>query len=343
MGYEEFKDYILKHIKDYLSDDFKDATVSLEKTNKVNITRDGLMVRRENAEITPTLYLDGLYKDYLGGKDMHIILSEMAEIYMGDAPGFDLKSLLDKEYVMNNLCIRIINKEWNAPLLEDAPYTDLGDFAITYHVEAYDRGGNCGSYMIKNTHLESLDMTEEDLRKMAVEGCETRHPAVVQDMREVLAEMMGDDFMYDQDDELSNTGFYVVSNDSRIYGAAVLAYDGTLEEISKIVGGDFVILPSSVHELLVMKDDGSLDYSAMTDMVKDVNSSSVDRAEQLGDCAYHYDSKAHVMERCDDYVARKELENTKGKSLSDQLKAGEKMMEGAAKPKTPAKSKNIER
>ena len=85
----------------------------------------------------------------------------------------------------------------------------------------------------------------------------------------------------------------VLSNPSFLNGAASLFYENCMDRISEAVGGDFVILPSSVHELIVLKDDGSLDYNDLAETVRNVNRTMVKPSEFLSDHVYRYDAQEH--------------------------------------------------
>ena len=325
MTYEEFKQYIKDHIREYLSDKLKDADIQVVPTNKINKTYDALMIKDDNSGVIPTLYINNMFEAYESGQDVDDILVTAADIYNMKTPEFETAEIFDPEYIKEHLGMRLINKEWNKEILEDVPYTDLGDFAITYHVEIDSKDGAC-SYMLHNNHIEELGFTEGELHDIALDTCAEKHPVVIKDISAVLTEMMGDDFL-PEDPDMNNTGMLVVTNEDKMYGASVMAYENTLDDIAELVGGDFVILPSSLHEIIVLKDDGSMDYGYMKDMVEEVNATQVEQRDRLSDSVYHYDSTDRVMEKCEDYVMRKKLENTRGMSINDQLAAGDKAKE----------------
>lgn len=86
--------------------------------------------------------------------------------------------------------------------------------------------------------------------------------------------------------------------------ADVLAYPDFLQEASEKIGGNFFILPSSIHELLFLKDTGDITRQELTSMVRSVNAAEVSPAEQLSDNVYHYDGKDRVFELAEKYEAR---------------------------------------
>ena len=94
----------------------------------------------------------------------------------------------------------------------------------------------------------------------------------------------------------------IVTNQAMVNGAAALFYPGVMDEISDKMGGNFVMLPSSTNEVIIVPDSGN--YQMLESMVKDINRNVVDPKAQLSDHVYHYDSKEKLFERTDKYESR---------------------------------------
>ena len=114
------------------------------------------------------------------------------------------------------------------------------------------------------------------------------------------------------------------------------------------MGGDFFILPSSIHECLIAPDNGEMKYEDLQAMVKDVNATQVDPADKLTDSVYHYDSKEKIFELAEKFVERqesreeaaeKEVETEEKGSLLDDLKAKKDEVSKAPKKEAPEKNK----
>ena len=97
---------------------------------------------------------------------------------------------------------------------------------------------------------------------------------------------------------------YIMTNRLGINGAASLMYDHAMEEASKVIGGDYVVLPSSIHEVILLRDDGNRNYDDLKQMVREINQATVKQDEQLGDSVYHYDAKTNTFETADAYTIR---------------------------------------
>ena len=131
---------------------------------------------------------------------------------------------------------------------------------------------------------------------------------------------------------------YVATVPDKISGAGVIAYQEFMDQAAEKLGGDFYILPSSIHEILLVKDDGNVDFKDLKAMVEEVNATQVAPEEKLTDSVYHYDSKDHIFELAEKFEARQQAKEAdissekeeKGSVLGD-LKA--KKDEIAKQPK----------
>ena len=80
------------------------------------------------------------------------------------------------------------------------------------------------------------------------------------------------------------------------YGASALFYPEFLEQVAKRFRGKFFILPSSIHELILVPDYGE-DVKGLKEIVSDVNDNSdaVTEEDFLSNSVYHYDAKLHRL------------------------------------------------
>ena len=165
--------------------------------------------------------------------------------------------------------------------------------------------------------VDAFGVSAEQMKKDALEHAPVTHPASFRSMEEVLSEMMGGMPVPTPDD--GQPRLYVASTETMNRGAGVLAYPDFLQEASEKIGGNFFILPSSIHELLFLKDTGDITRQELTSMVRSVNAAEVSPSEQLSDNVYHYDGKDRVFELAEKYEARKTERQTEKPSLLGTL------------------------
>ncbi|MBR2820255.1 MAG: hypothetical protein IKD91_00075 [Clostridiales bacterium] len=324
MNYDEFKKEVEAVIKDYLPDEFKDAKVSVNQVSKIGMTYDSLTVRPEGQVASPAANLNAFFEDYEDGKPFDEVMDSIADVIQMEAPEQmkNMSWLLDYDQAKEHLFIRVSNAETNQDLLDKAPHKVVDDLVITCHI-AVDQGPNgMASTIVNNDLLEHFGIDEKQLFADAMEKSPEVMPVKMDTMLNVISGMMpeavSEDMMMDQD--FPGSQMMIVSNTAMVNGAAAIFYPGVMDEISEKLGGDFVMLPSSTNEVIIVPDMG--DYKNLESMVKDINSSCVDPKEQLSDHVYHYDAKEKLFERTDKFEARK-AEKDKApakKSLLSDLK-----------------------
>lgn len=315
MNFDEFKQAIVDNIKDYLPAKFEESDVEVRQVLKNNDTvLDGLTIQDPDTNVAPTIYLNQFFEEYQNGRDLNDIIGDIADVYIANTVDkqMDVSIVTDFEKAKGNILPRLVNAEENQELLAQRPHMIMDDLAVTYHLEMGESDNGNMSVAITNTILDMYGISQEELHDLAVANLEEKMPATFQGMSEVVKEMMLPQIMSDlglskeaaldyieQMIPDGNEQMYVLSNDSRLHGAAAVLNEKAMEDIAEKVGGDFFILPSSIHELLVVPKQDGMDYSSLEAMVQEVNATQVAPEEKLSDHVYEYDAKEKELYRAD--------------------------------------------
>ena len=303
---EGFAKKVEKEIKNFLPEEFKDAEVQIKEVIKNNDTRlTGLMLQREGETITPTLYLEPFFEMYVEDKAfIGNVMTRIADTYVEaiekspysqDAENI-IKNILDWENVKEKVLPRLVNRDFNEENLKIGPYALYDtDLAVTYHISlGSDEDGSEASVRITNEMLEKYGISERELFNQAVENMNLINPPVLQSMVEVLTGLMGAD---PEDLGVEDDGsMYVVSNKSKVFGAAAVLDKDFMKEVFEKIG-DCFILPSSVHELIFVPKKTEAKVSDLNAMVTEVNETQVAPNEVLSDHAYEYDLETGMLYR----------------------------------------------
>ena len=153
---------------------------------------------------------------------------------------------------------------------------------------------------IDNSHMEMWGSNMMELLALSKRNTPRLFPWSCCGIEEVLTEMA------DGGDEADLEGILkalceevpmkVLSNERRLHGAVCMLYPGVLKEMADRMGGDFFILPSSVHETILLPDTGEGLNGALRQMIREVNSTKVAPEEVLSDTLYRYDrARGRVM------------------------------------------------
>ena len=210
-------------------------------------------------------------------------------------PDFDAADITDYAKMKDRLTMQVVPVWPNREMLENIPHRTVEDMAVVYRVEL---DGDSATALVTNRLLGQYGVSPDQLHADAVWSQLAAHPPVLRNMAEVMAEMSGG--MLD----LPESPLWVATTEDGVNGASVTQLPGFLAEAAERLGGDYFVLPSSVHEVLFIRDDGSFTREELEDMVRRVNATEVSEADYLSDSVYHYDSAGRVFERATAFEAR---------------------------------------
>jgi Family of unknown function (DUF5688) len=337
MNYDEFKVSMQNHIKDFLPEKYEDADVQIREVVKNNDTvLDGLTVVGTDSNISPTIYLNDFFDDYENGRPVDDILQKIADIYVNSDQNinFDTSLVTDFENVKDKIVCKVVNKDANEHMLENLPHKDMEDLAVIYQIALGGDGDGIATVNISDQLLERYGINKDELHDIAVQNTAELRPATFRSMQEVIMEMMGASELADMDMS-GGMPMYVLTNEDKMHGAATMLYPKLMDEIAEKVGGDFFILPSSIHELLIIPKDSGAERVELENMVKEVNSTQVAPDEVLSDHVYEYDAKEHELFRSDKAEERQERKEAEKVNALDRGKEEKPKEKESLKQKLP--------
>ena len=362
MSLDEFAKIILEKIKEFLPDRYVDSDVRLQDITKNNDTKlKAVTITVPDSNISPTIYINSMYEQYQNGKPMEEILAQIASIQAEHDKdvSIDITSITDYDKVQGKISARLVNADNNQELLSQRPYTLVGnDLAVTYCVMLGENDNGSMSVPITNQLMENYGVTVEALHEAAVRNMEQLTPASFKSMNEVMAEMMLPSLIAECDGDreqaeqmleammppMEDGKMYVLTNEQKLNGAAIVLNDKIMDLVAEKVGEDFYILPSSVHELLVIPRDAGMEISELEKMVCEVNATQVSVEERLSDHVYAYDSQTHEIYRADmemEHALAKESSRDDKKNLLEKSTETKEKVRESVKEKLMAKQKVV--
>ncbi len=298
MNYEIFKEIVAERFLSYMPEDYQGMEVRISPVKKVNRILDGLNFSgtdiHEGISMSPTVYIQDIYKNYLDTGDLQAALRNAARSMdkafqkMMQFPQIDLGKIKD------NVIFELINTAQNEELLKTMPHREFEDLSLIYRgvLEIGDNG--ISSVMISNELAGTLGMAEEDLYKAAERNTWQMLPPMVKSMNEIIREVLLKDGMAPQMADIltgemsQEPAMWVISNEHRVGGAVSMLYENMLHELAEKVGNDLYIMPSSVHEVIAVSADVS-DPVTLAQMVAEINMGQVELGERLSNQVYYYD------------------------------------------------------
>lgn len=268
--------------------------------------------------------------------------------------------------IKDSVICKLVNTENNQDILKDRPNEQMEDISATFAMLVGEREGERLTLPITNEIMIDMGVDIETLKETAQNNMANQDYSF-KSMREVLLDSMFPDGVPENDPmvdmllppEDPNMAMYVLSNNGNIYGAAEIMNQKAMDEIAEKLGGDFVVLPSSVHETIILPLNEYMDCNTLDSMIQEINAGVLNEKDKLSDHAFQYDSESHELVRMDKMQDRKqekeaekaekaveaksELKTEKGqKSLMDRIssKKEEVANKEATKPQ-PSKKRDV--
>ena len=353
MDYENFKEQFIEQLQEGLYErGTTDAKVRTQTVEKLNGGYDAVTITPADSNIGVTLNINAFYEAYENGADMSECVAKAANTAVHgieNTPAVDVASLTDYEQMKDKLAMEVVSTETNQEMLANVPHKEMEDMSVVYRFVLDSNDEGRASILATNNMIEAMGVTPEQLHADALENAPKIRPAEITGMSEVMAQMVGREqaemmgiVPVDPKDEQ----MFVASVPDKVHGAGILAYQDFMEQASeRIGGGSFYVLPSSVHEVLIIPDNGQMSLQDLEAMVKEVNATQVAPQDRLTDSVYHYDADAKVFELGEKFVdrqAEKEaaVEKTAEKeSVLDDLKAKKEEVAKQPKKETVDKAK----
>lgn len=286
-------------MKDMVQQRFAEGTeVRLQEVLKNNNVRlSGLIITEEGKNISPTIYLESFYQAFCEGTPMDVIANAIVDSYLSvpKEADIDLNFFKDFERVKGRIAYRLVNRKYNEELLADVPFIPYLDLAICFFCAYSDIMLGEGVILVRRSHMEMWNTDVKELFALAQQNTPQLYPKEILGMDVLLAELMGmegmDRKLFKWEAEAEQGPMFVLTNEKRVQGAATILYPDLLEQIAAKVGGGFWIIPSSVHEVIIVPYHPKMDILSTKRMIFEINRTKVDPEEVLSDSLYAYNEK----------------------------------------------------
>lgn len=292
MNYQQFVIVVKNKVELALGDGMSLSIHTALKNNGVE--RIGLTISDKRVNISPTIYLEEYYKQFQNGFDIEDVITSILDVYqqVKFEHTWQIQTVKDFEIMRSKIVYKLIHAKKNETLLTTMPYIAYLDFAIVFYI-LFDVDDS-GTATIPITHelIQLWDVSLDEVQQSAFYNAPALLPAYFKPMQIVIDELMGTNY---SEQESFEDLMFVLTNSLRSFGAACILYDGVLDKISEEIGENFYILPSSIHEMIIIPESNSPSREHLNEMITEVNQTQVDEEEVLSECVYYYDRTTQTL------------------------------------------------
>ena len=302
MTMECFGKMVKEALEKQVGSDCSVAIREVEKNNGVKWT--GISVTKPNTNISPTVYLESFLRQYNEGESFEEILKKIVESALPtEQPMFDLGEFTDWQRAKEKVCFKLVNRELNKKMLEEVPHVPVMDLEMVFYFKVGSSfAEGVASITIHNTHLSAWNISEAELQKAAMQNTQRLNPPVIKSMQAIMREMIiGEAVNCDFDEllmqtlEMNQPAMYVLTNKDRYFGATCMVYPDIVKRFAERREKDMYILPSSVHEVIIVDAEEDMDTDNLKAMIREVNQSQVAIEEQLSNSLYYYNRRDNIL------------------------------------------------
>ncbi len=309
---DQFTEAVAEELVNKLTDEEKERiTVEVQRVNKNNgVIRHGLIIRDSLSPIAPTIYTEQFYEERETGVRIDECAAKIMKVYRNcrlNMPDGAMNFLENFDETAERIIPKMINADKNEKFLEEVPHVMIGDLAVIFQIRVdtlFEEG--TGTITINNQMAGKWDKNAYDLLRTARENIHEENLLSIRSMYTVLREMMlrpgrdesnaiAEAVLESMEDEKAPKMF-VLTSKAGVNGAVGLMEDDILADFADKMASDLYILPSSIHELIIVPTSEAGDRTEeLLSMVKEVNATQVQKEDFLSDNVYSFKRKERAL------------------------------------------------
>ena len=309
MDFEEFKNELMELLTQELDNrGIENLSLRFDSINSPDGQNERLVVAVGDSKMSMAFRLREIYRDVENGEDMDHAVDRMCStikesISVIETREQDVKAFItDYEKVKDNTYLRLVPGD--SPILGDTPHKKVEDMALVVSIALVNFSDENSKSVVVVTKplMEMYGIDEQQLFADAERNSLQYEPVVFTPLGQMIKDLIKAENLPDPADE--GIVAYIATNRSGFHGASVVSYPDFCKEAAETLGGSFYLIPSSVHEFILIKDDGTPKAKDLNKMIKNVNETVLEPRDYLSDQCYHYDAKEKKLETGIQYAAR---------------------------------------
>ncbi|MDF2544113.1 MAG: hypothetical protein K0S47_3831 [Herbinix sp.] len=302
LDYDSFIQEVLLRMREVMGEDYEIQTVKVMKNNALEFK--SLVILKEGKNIAPNIYLDSYYNSYQQGTALEEIIDRIYLVYHNCSDTVVKDSFSYSLQEMKTCIIyRLVNYDKNKSMLSQIPHIKFLDLAITFHCLVRNDEDGIGTIRITNEHLQLWNTDINEISSLAGENTRKLFPVSIRSMDEVIKGMLYDEYINGEEDlpedwidrlfekrdkDKPSQNMFILSNQQGINGATCILYPNIIHAFADRMKSDIYILPSSIHEIILVPYTKNIKKESLTEMVKEINRTQVAPEEVLSDQVYFY-------------------------------------------------------
>ena len=313
LSYTEFREETKRQMEQKLGDRYRVDIHSIRKANTG--AQDAIAIFEKGSTgccASPNIYLGPLYQKYKEGVGMQEITEGAVSMYQkgmeaADAAVGHMPDISGYGSCRDRLYFRLAGTEKNRTLLKGVPHREVMDLSVIPYLLLKETDDGMGSVMVNNAMVKKWGVSGETVLEQAFVNAPKILPVAIDTMFSVM-QRLSMESAEGQQNPMENAGeteafpgilpkagetpeIYIMTNKKGLNGFAAVLYPGALKSAADMAGRDLYVLPSSVHEAILIPAGCFTGANGLSEMVREVNAACVAEEEVVSDSVYFYDRK----------------------------------------------------
>ena len=301
MEFEEFKNELMELVTQELDNRSMDnISLKFSDINSPDGMNERMIVSVGDSKMSMAFRLKEIFRDIEGGEEMDHAVNRICNtikesITVIETKEQDVKAFVtDYDKVKDYTYLRLV--PGNSPILSETPHRMIEDMALVVSVHLVDFSDENGKSVVVITQplMEMYGIDEKQLFEDAEKNSLEHESVVLTPLGDMIRNLIQAENLPDPADE--GIIAFIATNQSGFHGASVVSYPDFCEQAAEKLGGSYFLIPSSVHEFILIKDDGTPKARDLNRMIRNVNETVLEPRDYLSDQCYHYNAKSKTLE-----------------------------------------------
>lgn len=290
MKFTSFVHLVTKTLQQQFGEDYQIFSQKITKNNGIELT--GITAQKKNVNLFPTIYINEYYREDMTEEQCEQIIQEIYDRIRNAEriTSVDMTGFFEYAKAKKRIGYKLINTEKNQELLKEIPHREFFNLSMVYfYLVPENQFDTDATILIKNNQMKAWQKKEEDLYQAAYQNMPELFPSKIDSMAELLKDFY-------QEDVIDDTVFmFVLTNSQKMFGAASMLYPEELKSFARLQESNLYLLPSSIHEIIIIPERPEIDKKLLLKIVMEVNRTQVAEEEVLADSVYFYNKKEEAL------------------------------------------------
>lgn len=308
---------VVKKIKDYLPPEYQDMDYQVTERLKNNDTcRVGISISSPGEETERVIYVEPFYEAIKDGESLEGVMEKIAgQIKGSDEINSQIQGMCIKDFqqAKSHLSVGLVNTNANRRTLSHIPHKEIEDLSMICQISSPVADG-VGTLNVTDDIQKMWKVSKETLFDTALANVRESDSYVMHDISDIVNEVVmgifpAENLLNVSEDvsSVSKESMYVLTSTNLNRGASAILCPKVMDKVSRMFPEGFYLLPSSIHEVLVLSKDAmhAYDAASLGSLVREVNETQVDREDVLSDRIYEYDKSRGAIRQVPESIDRR--------------------------------------